>query len=225
MNNITPLSGSSNNLQSNLINNHDQIHHANEIGPNCYLLNACSICNKLNEFQALVFGENLDIVAVTETWLKPDICDSEILPENQYTIYRRDRVDGRRGGGVLLAVKSNVLSFRRCEIEPLRTEILVCELLPSNSKKLTICVCYRPLDFSNFNTALESLLVNLYKDGNDRSRLYLLGDFNYRNINWHTNTTIEESGMATDFCQLIDSYFLSQWTFPLLHEILKKNSK
>ena len=191
-NNITPLSGSSNNLQSNLINKHDQIHHGNEIGLNCYLLNARSICNKLNEFQALVFGEHLDIVAVMETWFKPDICDSEILPGNQYTIYRRDRVDGRRGGGVLLAVKSNILSFRRCEIEPLGTEIFVCELLPSKSRKLTICVCYRPPDFSNFNTAFDSLLVNLYKDGSDRSRMYFLGDFNYPNINWQTNTTIEE---------------------------------
>ena len=185
-------------------------HYANEIGLNCYLLNARSICNKLDEFQALVFGENLDVVAVTETWLKPDIYDGEILPGNQYTIYRRDRADGRRGGGILLAVKSNILSFRRHEIEPMGAEILVCELLPSNSRKLTICVCYRPPDFSNFNTSFDSLLVNLHKDGIDRSRLYLLGDFNYPNINWQTNTTIEDSGIATDFCQLIDSYFLSQ---------------
>ena len=89
-------------------------------------------------------------------------------------------------------------------------EILVCELLPSNSRKLNICVCYRPPDFSNFNTIFELLLVNLFKDGSDRSRLYFLGDFNYPNINWQTNTTIEDSGIATDFCQLINSYFLSQ---------------
>ena len=109
-----------------------------------------------------------------------------------------------------MPVKSNILSFRRHEIEPMGAEILVCELLPSNSRKLTICVCYRPPDFSNFNTIFELLLVNLFKDGSDRSRLYFLGDFNYPNINWQTNTTIEDSGIATDFCQLINSYFLSQ---------------
>ena len=87
MDNDTPLSGSPNNLHSCLINNHDQTHHVNVVGLNCYLLNARSICNKLNEFQALVFGENYDVVAVTETWLKPDINDDEILPGNQYTIY------------------------------------------------------------------------------------------------------------------------------------------
>ncbi|CAB3985676.1 Hypothetical predicted protein [Paramuricea clavata] len=102
MNNDTPLFGSPNNLHPSLLNNHDQTHYTNEIGLNCYLLNARSICNKLDEFQALVFGENLDVVAVTETWLKPDIYDGEILPGNQYTIYRRDRADGRRGGDLLL---------------------------------------------------------------------------------------------------------------------------
>ena len=98
-----------------------------------------------------------------------------------------------------MAVKSNILSFRRHEIEPMGAEILVCELLPSNSRKLTICVCYRPPDFSNFNTSFDSLLVNLHKDGIDRSRLYLLGDSNYPNINWQTNTTIEDSGKRLIF--------------------------
>jgi hypothetical protein len=51
----------------------------------CCLLNARSLCNKLIEFQALVFGNNLDFIAVTET---PDIKDCEILPGNQYTVYR-----------------------------------------------------------------------------------------------------------------------------------------
>jgi hypothetical protein len=93
----------------------------------CCLMNARSLCNKLIEFQALVFGNDLDFMAVTETWLKPDIKDCKILPGNQYTVYRRDCSDGRHGGGVLLAVKSSILSFRRDEIEP-DAEILVCDL-------------------------------------------------------------------------------------------------
>ena len=35
----------------------------------CVLLNSRSLCNKIVEFQGLVYGNNLDVVAVTETWL------------------------------------------------------------------------------------------------------------------------------------------------------------
>ena len=211
MNNITPLSGSSNNLLSNLINNHDQIHHANEIGLNCYLLNARSICNKLNEFQALVFGENLDIVAVTVTVSVSPIY-AIVRFYLEINIQFIDVIVSMDGEAEVFFRPSNRIfsALGDVKLNLLRTEILVCELLPSNSRKLTICECHRPPDFSNFNTAFDLLLVNLYKDGSDRSRLYFLGDFNYPNINWQTNTTIEESGMETDFCQLIDSYFLSQ---------------
>ena len=56
----------------------------------CMLLNARSICNKLNEFHDLVKIKNVDVVAVTETWLHQRILDTEILNSN-YIIFRRDR--------------------------------------------------------------------------------------------------------------------------------------
>ena len=50
--------------------------------------------------------------AITETWLNDDISDCELLPD-EFTIYRKDRSStnrGKRGGGVLLAIRKNIYS-------------------------------------------------------------------------------------------------------------------
>ena len=59
----------------------------------------------------------MDVVAITETWLHQRIMDTEILDSN-YVIFRRDRQQGQRGGGVLHTVtqmesmQSKITSFR-----------------------------------------------------------------------------------------------------------------
>ena len=67
-----------------------------------------SIVNKLSQFQSFVYSHNFDVIAITETWLSNSIFDNEILPTN-YKIYCNDR--GSRGGGVLLAVRDNIISI------------------------------------------------------------------------------------------------------------------
>jgi len=51
-----------------------------------------------------------DILAFTETWLKPEISDSEVL-SNNCKAYRTDR-SSRRGGGGLIAVTTSLTSER-----------------------------------------------------------------------------------------------------------------
>lgn len=36
-------------------------------------------------------GKQLDIIAITETWLQTDILDSEVLSGLNYNVYRMDR--------------------------------------------------------------------------------------------------------------------------------------
>ena len=40
----------------------------------------------------MVATKVLEIIAITETWLNPDIMDQEIL-SSDYNIYRKDRLD------------------------------------------------------------------------------------------------------------------------------------
>jgi hypothetical protein len=72
------------------------------------LLNACSLVNKLMDFQASIYSSNVGIVVVTETWLTSAILDHEILP-SCYDIYRRDRGEDRRGGGVRMITVLEIL--------------------------------------------------------------------------------------------------------------------
>ena len=94
--------------------------------------------NKTDELQALT--TDVDLLAVTETWLKPTILDSEILPNSDFTIHRRDRAEfnDKRGNGVMLAVRNSIPSLRRLDLES-TVEILACELRPSGKKKGTFC--------------------------------------------------------------------------------------
>jgi hypothetical protein len=101
----------------------------------CLYLNARSLANKTSELQTLVTG--VDLLAVTETWLKPDqIGDCELLPGNEFSIHRRDRI-GRVGGGTLLAVRNTILSLRRKDRES-NAEMIVCEIRPESRKNFLL---------------------------------------------------------------------------------------
>ena len=53
---------------------------------------------------------NYDIIILTETWLRDDVADTELVLDN-YSVYRRDRDDNsksNRGGGVLIVVKDMI---------------------------------------------------------------------------------------------------------------------
>ena len=63
--------------------------------------------------QRLAYGKDFDVISLCETCVNPTVLDSEIL--SGYNICRRDRDD--RGGGVLIAVKSNIHSCRRIDLE------------------------------------------------------------------------------------------------------------
>ena len=46
---------------------------------------------KHTEFQSYIITYNPDIIILNETWLKPRILDNEILPINNYDLFRLDR--------------------------------------------------------------------------------------------------------------------------------------
>ena len=83
--------------------------------PKCLLLNVRSIRNKIDEFQALLSMDSFDVIALTETWLDANFEDKELGLEG-YNIFRKDR-QGKRGGGVLMAIKSCYSCTRRVDLE------------------------------------------------------------------------------------------------------------
>ena len=64
--------------------------------------------NKLSCFHVIVSTNQLDVIALTETWLDSSVSYHELLPSG-YMISRRDRED-KCGGGVVLTVKDTIKS-------------------------------------------------------------------------------------------------------------------
>lgn len=167
------------------------------------------ICN-LVAFQQFVYSGGYDIIAVTETWLTSDIMDCEIL-ERGYTIFRRDR-QGRTGGGVLLAVRDNLVTSRRQDLET-NLEMVCVEVNTLGSSKVLVSVVYRPPgheDDTLFMEGFSMLLQNLSRSS--RSQIVILGDFNFPAIHWTENCGYVDSENSVEhfFCESLKDFSLFQ---------------
>ena len=74
------------------------------------VLNVHSACNKATSLCEYVTENNLDIFAMTETWLKPidQSVIAELIPPG-YILHNVDRINGR-GGGVAILHRENLKS-------------------------------------------------------------------------------------------------------------------
>lgn len=125
-------------------------------------------------------------------------------------IYRRDRQDGRRGGGVLVCVKAGLHSIRRHNLEGPNTEHIMVELFPLNSSKFMLGVFYRPPD-SDLDTLTE--LRDMLDKLQESCKLLLVGDFNLPYIDWSLDfpSPTQNNGHKEEtFCGIISDNFLQQ---------------
>lgn len=162
--------------------------------------------NKLSCFHDIVMTNHFDVIALTETWLDNSISNHEIL-QNGYKITRRDRQNGKRGGGVLLAVKDSIT------IEPFnftsKTLELASVVINSFSKKVLVSVCYRPpnagIEFlHDLNSFLKFAFDSKFKD------IILLGDFNYPSIQWLNGSGFSDLSTENGFIDVLQEAGLFQ---------------
>ena len=104
------------------------------------IVNCQSVKNKKAQLHALINGSAPDIVFGTESWLTPDISNSEIFPEN-YTVYRKDRPDGH--GGVFIMIENKYISSEPFDLKT-EGELLWVQLNITGNKQLYLCCMYRP---------------------------------------------------------------------------------
>ena len=171
-------------------------------------MSARSIVNKVDELQVL--ATNMDVLAITETWLRPVINSCEIFPNMDFTIHRRDRFEhnNKRGGGVLLAVRNTVPCVRRPDLET-SAEINVCELRPSCEKEILMAVFYRPP--SSDYLYLKEFMKFLDQASRAKcDQLLIVGDFNLPDVDWATVTASIDCQMYTLFTEAIEDHFLWQ---------------
>lgn len=170
-----------------------------------YYQNARGLCTKTRSFSNNLLTYDYDIVAITETWLKDGIHSSELF-HNSYTCLRRDRNDGRKAGGVLVAVH-NTWSYIDLTDYTSPHEFLFLKLCNGNLN-LFICCLYIPP--KSKVDVYKTIFDSLESTGNIlHNNVIIIGDFNLPDYkdedfinNIVANNALEQLKHFTDFNNL-----------------------
>ena len=141
--------------------------------------------SKINKLYVDSLTFPFHVVVFTETWLKPDILDSEIFSV-KYTTYRLDR-PSQRGGGVLIAVDSNLSSEEIPFVSPIDIEFISIKICFRGVFLYVTCSYISPSsDISVYHNHLSAIqsVNNLLSD---KDHLIVLGDFNLPRTTWLQN--------------------------------------
>ena len=155
---------------------------------------------KILELQSYIYENNPDAIVLNETWLKNSILDEEIIPSNEYKIYRWDRTEfshppdpnnrlryRRNGGGVLIAINSSLLISSNYIDLKCQAEILAVELVMNDGSKVVISTCYRVGTLGTENCYEITSALNKLLRKKKLKKFFLIGDLNLRMVNWEEN--------------------------------------
>ena len=185
--------------------------------------------SKILEFQAYVYSNKPKIIALNETWLKPSILDNEILPADAYKIFRVDRSQHthpfdpdnpyryrKNGGGVLIAVRSDLEVTSKIIKLKCKAEILTVQISTNDKSNIYFCTCYRVGTLGNENLQeVDTYLRSLYNLNKKRTRLFVVGDFNMSKTNWLSSTST--CMIEQNFVNLFNDLGLSQMILEPTH--------
>ena len=105
------------------------------------IMNCQSIKNKKAEIHAVIDSAKPDIILGNESWLTPEIKNSEIFPDS-FDAIRKDRV-GDAHGGVFIAFRRDLLCIETPELDT-DCEIIWCKLNIIGCRTLYLGSFYRP---------------------------------------------------------------------------------
>jgi hypothetical protein len=148
---------------------------------------------KINEIEMdLVNNMEIDIICLSETWLKPIIKDSDI-DINGYSIKRKDRLV-TRAGGVGMYINDSIYNRRALEYELPNLELMWVELNIGN-KSVYLAVGYRPprqnleeveIFMARFQESLDMVLRR------NPESILVVGDFNDVCTEWNSDHRLSD---------------------------------
>ncbi len=172
------------------------------------LLNTRSVKNKASQIMDYIIEEALDIMLITETWLRPGTVDQAVIGDMAppgYSVLHQPRSTGR-GGGVAMVMRDTI----KVTMEPTSTyETFEYMRVKAITSSLTyrIIIMYRPppstknkLTISSFLEEFDDFLAELILV---RGKLIIAGD-----INFHLDKTDDGDGLKIK--TILDSYGLQQ---------------
>ena len=184
---------------------------------NCMVTNADTLSNKMTEFSARISAaeKKPDIIAVTE--VKPKNCRYKpglsgfIIDGYQLFSTNIDADDGR---GIILYINKD-LEPEPFSLETAASEVVSTKIRLGSKEDLIIAVIYRSPNSSQDNTEKINNLIR--EVGNlGISHKLIMGDFNYRDINWDDwSTQGSETSQPFKFIEALrDSYMFQHIKTP-----------
>ena len=172
------------------------------------LVNARSLPKRTDIINYHLIAYDLDLLAVTETWLTDAHGDSDLLGicPTGYRAVHSARLGGKRGGGVaLIYSESYRVTVTTVPFVAASFEFMVL-LLQCNSISIRLAIIYRPPSqstkcsdgqfLSEFSEFLQQLVVM-------GGKLLIVGDFNI-------HVDVAGNSTACKFLSLLDSFDLTQ---------------
>jgi len=149
--------------------------------------NCQGIRQHINSFKLAVIENDFDIIALTETFLYPQILNSEIFDCKTYNVFRKDRCSCKEeiGGGVLLAVNSKFITLLQ-SVPCLDTEQLIVTLKLSNNKSMLFSLSYIVPASSEdiYKLHLDNIHHCIELNNIDNDSILIVGDFNLPSLKW-----------------------------------------
>lgn len=169
------------------------------------LLNPWSVCNKADTIRDFIVDQNLDILALTETWLNGSIKDdpiiSSLLP-NGYNFIHVPRQS--RGGGTALIHRSNLVIRQVSQPQVFESfEVLEC-CISTSGTMVRLSLVYRPPTSSSIAHFYEEFSDYLARITTSPGQPLIMGDFNF-----HVDD--KDDHRATQFLDILDSFGIRQY--------------
>lgn len=160
--------------------------------------NVQSLAPKLDILGPELF--EFDILAFSETWLKPSISSDDLHLHSFRKPERKDRT-GDSHGGVIIYVKEDIYYKRRLDLEPRGTECIWIELILKN-KHILFGLFYRPpnSDAIYFSTVEDSFHLAVDTGMKD---IIITGDFNFNMLSEQSSRKIKDLCRQFSLSQII----------------------
>ena len=170
-----------------------------------YFINSRSLGNKINELRTIASNERPDIIGICETWL--DMENKHLKSEfflDGYKLFNTDRCNNKKGGGVILYVRDNLQSYTKADIKSSSISETVWVELGFQRNKILVGVIYRPPNLDQDNS---EIIYNEISKASRSNTVCIMGDFNFRGINWNSISGDRES---SKFLEIVEDNFLYQ---------------
>ena len=159
--------------------------------------------NKIKFLSEQATQDKALIIALTETHLNENILEAEIHIPN-YTIYRQDRVGGRRQGGIVTYVHNSVSA--QCQlIKSFSNNYIEFNVIYFSELDVIFINLYRPPEcpHASFEEAFQELKTGIENHGETYPTIILTGDLNFPKTNWSSSSSSEARGEDKNQAELI----------------------